>query len=133
MLILVTVAALFFGRQANWIQHRRQFVGEHRNAREQTGTEAFWIIKFTCEQRGEESWLDRWTRKLFGEPEHNRPQQVIFVAGEAAAAKLASDNRLAIERTKSLFPEADRVNVEFAYPKAVEPSSAALVQQAASP
>ena len=61
------------------------------------------------------SRLMRW---LYGESQVDQPLQVIFVPGDDTPANLAAANRQAIDWAKKMFPEADSLRVEFAYPKA---------------
>jgi hypothetical protein len=117
LLVLVTVVAVYFALGSNWVYQRRAFMAEQQAFKVRLATDAYWTIRWRCELPKGEPRTARVMRYLYGEERIDEPVQVIFVPGDDAPARLAAANRQAIDWAKQMFPEAEKLTVEFAYPK----------------
>jgi hypothetical protein len=130
LMVLVTAVAIYFAFGSNWVYQRRAFMAQQQAFRERLATDTYWRIRWRCELPQGEPRTARLMRYLYGEDQIDEPVQVIFVPGDDQPANLAAANRQMIDWAKKMFPEAERLMVEFAYPK-VRPAQAQTAQAAA--
>jgi hypothetical protein len=114
---MVTVVAVYFAMGSNWVYQRRAFMAQQQAFQERLATDTYWTIRWRCELPKGEPRTARVMRYLYGEERIDEPVQVIFVPGDDTPARLAAANRQDIDWAKQMFPEADKLMVEFAYPK----------------
>ena len=110
---------------------RRAFIAQQQAFNDRLATDTYWTIRWRCELPEGEPRTSRLMRWLYREDQIDEPVQVIFVPGDDTPANLAAANRQAIDWAKKMFPEADSLRVEFAYPK-VGPAATRQPKQTAT-